>query len=412
MEPVRVRPAAREDSAEFLRVVMAGFGAHVAEERLNRWRDHEMASVRPLAARTDGPIVGTAVDFPTQLALPGGSELPAAALTMVSVLPTHRRRGVLRALMRAHLEGAAGRGEPLGVLLSSEHPIYGRFGYGPASAHVAVEIEVPGAAFARDVDAGGRLRLVGPDEIAAVAPDLHERARRLGAGDIRRPAPWWRRALDDPPERRGGASGRFHVLHESGDGAPDGYAAYRVKEGWSDAGTPNAELILLELVALSDPVRAALWRFLLDVDLVRRLTAWNLPVDEPLRWLLADPRRMRTTARADGIWVRVVEPGRALGERRYAREGRLALELTDAFLADNAGRWLLEGGPDGASCRRDGREADLALDVRELGAAYLGGTGFRAMARSGLVQERSPGALARADAMFLAEPRPFCATFF
>jgi predicted acetyltransferase len=136
------------------------------------------------------------------------------------------------------------------------------------------------------------------------------------------------------------------------------------------------------------------------------------PVDEPARWRLADPRRLRTTHIGDQLWVRLLDLPAALRARRYAADGELVLEVTDALRPRNQGRWRLQGGPDGAACEPTGAEPDLALDVATLGAAYLGGPRLSVLARAGRVAELTPGALGRGDQMLVSEPSPLCTTHF
>ena len=169
-----------------------------------------------------------------------------------------------------------------------------------------------------------------------------------------------------------------------------------------------------DLVAVSDEARAVLWRYLLDVDLVATITAWVVPVDEPLRWLLRESRRMAVTRLGESLWVRVLDAPAALSARTYAAPGRVVFEVVDALRPDGdaAGRFVLDGGPDGAEARRTTDEPDLVLDVADLGGILLGGVRPSALARAGLIDERTPGALAIADAMFAVEPLPFSMTDF
>jgi len=137
-----------------------------------------------------------------------------------------------------------------------------------------------------------------------------------------------------------------------------------------------------------------------------------VPVDDPLRWQLAEPRRLRTTRHADHLWVRILDVPRALAARSYAAPVDVVFEVHDEFFHDCGGRFRLHAGTDGTVCERTDAEADLALEAPDLGAAYLGGVRFATLARAGRVFERSPGALAQADAAFAAEPLPYCSTDF
>jgi predicted acetyltransferase len=217
--------------------------------------------------------------------------------------------------------------------------------------------------------------------------------------------------LRDRERWRDGGSARFVVAHVAPDGAVDGYVAYRMRTAWP-GNIPDFGLAVDEVVALSPAARAALWRYILDVDLVGKVSAWNLPSDEPLRWLLADPRALRVTGVTDMLWLRLVDVAAALGARRYAASGRLVVEVEDTFCPANTGRHVLEGGPDGAEARSARTSSDLAVRVGDLASAFLGGVRFSSLARAGRVVEHTAGAVATADAMFSSDPAPHCTTDF
>jgi predicted acetyltransferase len=169
---------------------------------------------------------------------------------------------------------------------------------------------------------------------------------------------------------------------------------------------------VVDLVGLDPEVEAALWQFVIEIDLVTHVRAGHRPVDEPLRWRLADPRRWRVMHLGDHLWVRVVDPAVALAARRYEVADALVLELGDSFLPHNDGCWLVDGSPDGAVVTRTDRAPDLACAASDLGSMYLGGVAASTLAAAGRVQEVTPGALARADRFFASRPAPWCSTEF
>jgi predicted acetyltransferase len=359
----------------------------------------------------DGVMAGTARAWSSELTLPGGATPRAGAITGVAVLPSHRRRGLMRALMTRLLADVRERGEPLAILTASEGGIYRRFGFGPATDAWTLEIERAHAAPAPD-GPPPPVRLVEAEEAAALLPAIWDRTRRTRPGEVARTEGVWRSEMLDPPDHREGRSARFHAVLEGPGREPAGFARYRISPGW-EHGVPSGRLEVEELVAEDDPGRLALWRFLAGVDLVRVIRLVNAPRDEPVRLVLRDPRRLRTVQGGDFLWVRVMDPAEALGARRYAVEGRLVLDLADRDVPDAAGVWTVEGGPGGAACRRTpGAAADLALGPSELGAALLGGVRPSTLARAGRIAERSPGALRRADAMLASDRAPWCATEF
>jgi predicted acetyltransferase len=202
------------------------------------------------------------------------------------------------------------------------------------------------------------------------------------------------------------------VLWEDGDGRAQGYVTYRIHENWDD-GLPGHTLSVEELVALNAEVRARLWQFCFDVDLVRVVSAGNVPVDEPLWWMLDDPRRLRVKGVHDLLWVRMLDVETALSARTYASDAVVVIEVVDRSCPEVAGRYRLVGGGGGAAeCRRTADPPDLVLEAADLASAYLGAVRFATLARAGLVSEVVPGALSRADSLFATTPGPACCTRF
>lgn len=204
----------------------------------------------------------------------------------------------------------------------------------------------------------------------------------------------------------------FFVVHEDGAGRADGYATYRVKDNWDAGGLPRSTLVVREVCGLSADIEAALWRHLSDIDLTERIECWNRPLDDPLRWRLAEPRRLRTTAIADWLWLRVLDVPGALEARAYEGEGELVLEVVDRFRPGAGGRFRLEAGPDGAACKPTDEAPEVTLGAAELGAVYLGGVAPSLLAEAGRVQEHTRGALASADALFTTRRLPHANTGF
>ena len=363
---------------------------------------------RTLAFFDGAEIVATAGIFTYEMTVPGGT-LPCGGVTRVSVLTTHRRRGLLTAMMRRQLDDMHERGEPLAALYASEAPIYGRFGYGLGTYQAAVEIERSHAAFAKAVAGGGRLTMVDVPTGIREFTRVWEQARHKQPGMLTFDERWMRNQLADLELHREGTSPHYRVLYRDGDN-PTGFAIYRIKMDW-DASGPNGTLRLEMLVAATAEAYAALWRHVLDVDLMARVTAEMRPVEEPLRFLLADSRQPKTRIE-DGVWLRLVDVAAALEGRRYAVDGRLTLRVRDALCPWNDGQYELLGGPGGAQCKSNGGTPDLALDAADLAALYLGGNRFRTLFEAGRLEELRPGAIARADAMFATDRAPWCPSHF
>jgi predicted acetyltransferase len=242
-------------------------------------------------------------------------------------------------------------------------------------------------------------------------PPLYDRYRRGQPGELSRPQEWWDVYARDPEWTRQGASRHYDVVYESAPDRVDGWVSYRVEARWPHGLAANVIKVRM-LVGLTPEADAALWRYLLDMDLAGTIKLHDRPLDDPIRWRLADPRRLRVTDVSDQLWVRLLDLRGALAARRYAVEDTLVLEVSDAMRPRNQGRFRLEGGPDGAACDPTTVEPDLALGVADLGAAYLGGVSLAALSRAERVAELTPGALLRADRMFAAAPPPICTTHF
>jgi predicted acetyltransferase len=356
------------------------------------------------AAFDDGALVGGAGVFPFHLTVPGG-DVPCAGVTVVGVLPTHRRRGLLTRMMRAQLADIAARGEPLAALWASEAGIYGRFGYGLATQNARIELDRYRVALAVPERREGTVRLVGHEEALELLPAIYERVRAETSGFHSRSGEWWaHHSLVDDEVYRRGSGPLFRALLEL-EGVPEAYALYRVTHEWSE-GYPASRLIVREEVSASPVAIREIWRFLLGIDLIARVSNRTMAPDHPLFLLVAEPARLRFRL-GDGLWVRLVDVRAALTGRAYAAEGSLVLDLEDGFCPWNAGRWKLEAGPDGVSLRRSRRSADLRLGVAALGSAFLGGFSFERLVRAGQVEELRGGTAARADALFRTARAPW-----
>lgn len=406
---IEIRPL-REDEAD--RMILAdsvAFGDPLSDEDVAIER-RPLEVDRALVAVEGDRIVATTVAATFQLTVPGGEMIPCAGITSVATLPTHRRRGLGRALMDRQLLDLHERGDPVAYLWASEAAIYQRYGYGTGSLTGTFKIRRERNAFALPVEAPGRIRLAEKDEALKLIEDVYERIRPTRPGMIDRPAPWPDyRFHHDKRHREKGMSTPMFAIYETTDGV-QGTVSYTIKDIWKNEG-PEQELEIDELLAVTDDAYAALWRYCLDIDLVRTVRGWKRPVDEPLLHMLLEPRALRFTIR-DGTWLRLVDVARALEARRYSHEGRLILEVRDELASWNDGTYELEVGPDGATCQPTGAAPDLSMRVSDLAAAYLGAVSFRALAAAGRVIERNPSALRSADALFSSAVAPWCPWIF
>jgi predicted acetyltransferase len=396
---VQVRRAQSGEILAGLTPVSHYFGSVPAPETAQRF-SRVLRPERMHVAEEDGRIVGGASAFELEFTVPGAI-VPAAGVTIVGVLPTHRRRGILTQLMRAQLDDVHERREPVAILWASEETIYGRFGYGMAALCGDIEIPLIHGGFRRPPEHGGAFRLLSLDEALEVIPPVWARVAAETPGMFARTREWWEaRALHDSESRRDGAGEMMRVVLER-DGQALAYALYRVKMDF-ESGSSTGEVRVLEAMGVSAEATAGIWRYLLDIDWLDRLQAELLPVDHPLFLLLEQPRRLRFRL-SDSLWVRLVDVGAALAARNLT--GELVLAVADAFCPWNDARYALDGS-------KSMDDADLRLDVSDLATVYLGGFTFTQLLRARRVEELTEGAVARADATFRTDRAPWCPEIF
>ncbi|WP_369133645.1 GNAT family N-acetyltransferase [Modestobacter sp. I12A-02662] len=403
----QLRPITADEWPRFIRAMSTTFGQEARGPYVDE--PSPVAELdRSLGLFDADRVAATAGIYSLEMAVPG-AVVPTAGITWITVSPTHRRRGVLTAIMRRQLDEvrAAGR-EPVAALWAAESSIYGRFGYAPASWRGSWSGTTDRLRLRPDVDCGtGTVRLVEVAEFRPAAVALYEQVRRWVPGNLARDERWWDRVLRDDPEQHGGGTPRQLVLHREADGAVTGYATYRLKASWSETAEPTGTLTVGEVRSTTPAAYAALWRFLLSHDLVRTVQAPMASADDPLRHLLADPRAWHARP-VDALWVRLVDVGAALSARRYPAPLDLVLEVRDRFCDWNDGRWHLWGHPAGAFCDRTDRDPDLVLDVEALSAAFLGGVSLATLQAAGRVTEVSPGAVVQASTGFRWPVTPWC----
>ena len=405
---VQIRSISADELDTFHRTMAVPFVFDVTPERTEHIKN--AFELERLRAAFDGDqMVATFGAFSLRLSVPGAI-LETAGTTVVTVLPTHRRRGILRSLMTEHLAEVHSNGEPLAALWASESSIYGRFGYGPSSELAVMRLEKPFAELQQPISIQATMRLVDRDEAATVFPKIYEHVARKRPGTFLRSDHWWEhRILGDPEFVRGESPAHRRVLHVR-DGQPVGYAIYRTR---NDAAQDTIQVQLVELIGIDAESQKALWQYLFGIDLVSSIQYSNQPVDDPLRWWLAHPRRMQRRIE-DALWVRPVDVIACLNARRYSSAGSVIFRMRDELCPWNGGVFHLETDSHGtARCQRTDSDADAQIELTPyaLGAAYLGGHRLRDLARAGVVSGTAQ-TLERADAMFTWDPLPWCQEVF
>jgi predicted acetyltransferase len=400
MVDLTIRTARADDFAEIAQLDTASFGEAFSGEML----EMSLSRIDPdrFLVACDGPrIVGVTGDYPFTMTVPGGA-LPVPGVTWVSVEVTHRRRGVLTALMRQQLASYRDQGVAAAILTASEGAIYGRFGYGAASQIRKTVLDRRRARLAVAGDAGNVTRCTA-EQARKLLPALHDRWRAETPAAINRTDTWWDVLLADKEWQRDDMSPLFHLVHDGG------YVSYRIKADWND-GAPQHLCWIVDYVVITEQARRDLWQVLLGLDLVGAIETYRIPVDDPLPYLLTDGRQLRTAHVADGIWLRPIDPAAMLTARCYAVEIDCVLEVRDELFGHP--RLQLRGGPDGVSCEPTDRSADVDFDVTAFGAAYVGGTRLGPLATAGLVRADDAALLSRLDRALLADRSPAHGTGF
>ncbi|MFD9873001.1 GNAT family N-acetyltransferase [[Kitasatospora] papulosa] len=363
-----------------------------------------------------GRCVATFRSFAQELTVVGGAKVRADAVTAVTVTPTHRRRGLLSRMMATDLAAAKERGDVVASLIAAEYPIYGRYGFGPAAWATEWEIDVPRAGLdprARvpsEAD-GGRIELVDGADVRKLGPELHTRLAARQHGVVSRDERWWQRSTGVDLPAYETWTEPFYAVYRSADGETDGLIAYRADDRWGDGKQPLNKATVVGMTAVTPAAERALWQFVCSIDWITTVRTGYRAPDDLVPLLLPDPRAARVVTYADWLWLRVLDVPRALEARTYATGATLVLDVRDpAGLA--GGRFLLEVSPSGASCVPTTRDADLSLDVGELGTLYLGDESALRLAALGRIEEHRAGAAAEADTVFRAPRRAWCPDVF
>ena len=406
---IEIRPVQPDQFREWIDTVNVAFGEPTNEAQWELDRQF-FEPGRVLGAYDGETLVGGGAAFSFRMTVPGGARVPTAGVTAVGIIPTHRRRGALRSLMAQQLQDVRRKGEPLAALVASEGSIYQRFGYGMGCFIGAIDLERERAVFRRDVAPVGSVRLIDKEEARRLMPPIYDQVCTVTPGFIERDPAWWDERLADLEAHRGGAGPAYRLVYER-DGEPRGYVRYRIKNEWSSNFSSAGVLLVAELVGVDAEAVRELWRYIFGVDLIARITYRWGPPSQPLLLMLAEPRRLQLKL-IDAIWIRILDVPATLTARAYAADGSLVLDVRDEFIPEVAGRWRLTAKNGQGTLEPTTDAADIALDVTDLAAVYLGTFSFAELERAGRTEELTPGARARADALFATTVQPWCSTPF
>lgn len=410
---ITLRSPTADEFPRFIGPLAIAFSEEISEAAIEN--DRQTIELDRFFGALDGEsVVGCGGAYGFRLTVPGG-EVGAAGITGVGVLPSHRRRGILRSLMHRMVDQARERGEPVAILWASEGAIYQRFGYGFGTLQTEFDSMRDKIVFSRPVESPGQMRIVGVDEAADRFPAIYDAIRGSTPGFVTRSDARWRfELLADAEWMRHGNGPKVLALLEV-DGAARGFVIYRSRSDWESSGAKHV-ISVLDLMGLDPVVEQALWQWVFSIDLVASVRGSRGPVPHPLQLLVTEPRRLGARV-SDATWLRIIDLPAALLARSYRGPGSLVIDVTDAFCPWNAGRWQLTvPGPGGGRATfirvATSTGADLEADIRDLASVYLGALRFSDLARAGRVGERRAGAVGLADQLFATPGAPWNSTMF
>jgi len=404
---VEIRVCPPDRFGELLRAAEVAFSEDVSDTKVGLVEG--VADKERFIAALDGDrIIGTAGVFTLRLQLPGG-EAPMGGVTWITVMPSHRRQGVMSSMMRLMIDDCHRRGEPLAGLWAAEGAIYGRFGFGIATVYIGVQAEMGAVGMMSGAPREGSFRLLPVGEGLDLVRPVYDAARRARPGFLARTPEWWNGILPRPDKDAKGGEAKRLVVFETADG-PEAYAIYKTKAQWNEQG-PGGTVTVDEAIGSTATGTREIWRYLFGLDLMRTLKAGRLPEDHPVLLMAAEPRRLGLVM-GDGLWLRILDVAAALEARTYGvgghGRGRLALDLVDDYCPWNAGRWQLDVDDGRARVTRRETPADVGLSATELASMLLGTFSATSLAAAGRVRELRPGGLATADELFATPTRPWC----
>ena len=391
---IELRYITTEDGYKpLVKAIELGFGAHATEEAINSFSSL-LKEGRALAAFEGEEIVGGSLVFARRMNIPHNKATATAIVSGVAVQPTHRRRGILTGMMDKHLRASHDREEALAILGASESVIYGRYGFGIATHEERWTIDRRHTALAHTPEVNGRVRFIEKSEALDELPEVAVRACAGRPGFIPMRGVDWAAFLSEIERDSRGHDPLFFATYQEA-GKTDGFVIYRIR---------GKTVIVINLIAATQAAHAALWQFCFGIDLRTTIQAYKVPLDDPLPWMLVEPRSLQRSIH-DAMWIRIIDVPKAMEARGYATEGRLTLEIKDTFCEWNQGRYTLDATPDGASCKPTTATPHITLTAADLASLYLGNATFRSLAQASRLQCDSYNAVRLADAMFRTEAK-------
>lgn len=393
---MEIRQVRDEEFFRWRIAVRASLGTHTTLDDTVFMRAHRVEIDRLLVCVDGDVMAGSGGADSFDMTLPGGAQVPVAGVAYITTAATHRRRGIHRAIMKRIHDDARDRGDAAAILWASQSGLYGRYGYGNSMPVHNWHIDMRHTDFAFAPDWTGHYVKAERDEAIPLMAEAYDRARANRTGMISRTAKRWEYEVHPVHTKD-----EFFIVYTEGDDAL-AYARYTLDFDPDDEFRGTMHVV--EAVAATDEAHAALWRFIFDQELVHEVIAHARPVDDPLVWMLAEPRRLRRSL-TDAIWLKFLDIPSMLENRSYPVEDSLILQVLDEETGGSR-TLAFECGLEGATCRETSVSPDLVMSETQLAEMYLGAAECSMLADLGMVEvaARNPNAAWRADSIFRTSP--------
>lgn len=381
------------------------FETPMTEEGLQTWHNHLLADrTRLRVVRDTERPFGMAQQPVATFASWDGSVNAGHALaatnfiTDVTVQASHRRRGLMNALMTTDLAEARARGDVFAVLTATDARLYGRFGFGVTATARRLEIE-SGPKFKLRTEPVGHSVFADPANITALRQQIFETFHTHQFWSVGRANHYWTSGFDWNAQRAIPQRGAVH-FDEHGD--PDATLIFSVEEDGLKIvdliGTSTgAEIELLRLLAHGEAHETIIWPRCHDPR-------------HPLPWALEDSRVVRTTKEFDTVWVRVLDVVQGVEMRQFDSDGSVTLEIRDRQdFCSGTYRITVDGGR--ARVERTTEAADVAIQVDAFSTLLSGLLGAVELSVAGVAFGSTEG-LERCSRLFAKDNPPVAASIF
>lgn len=325
---------------------------------------------RALALADNDKIIGTANSFSEYISLPTNKSSKVAAVSYVSVQPTHRRQGILSEMMKLQLNQIYSQyKEPLAILWPSETAIYGRFGYAP-TREKHYKISKHNAKFISGLnDYPLETKILNKKEAINSYLEINNNLMNKRPGVMKLTKKWAERRIEDLSSKYLSTGPSYFVgIYDANKLV--GFVTYTI-EGSNEYGNMPSSLNIWDIIYINDKAAINIWNYCLNIDLVDEIYAKGVPEDDVLESLLISPGSLNARV-TTGFWIRIVDVIKALETRSYNEKGKLIFNLSDSIINQNNNTFLLDTKNQNPTCKISTESPDIEITINGLSEIYLG----------------------------------------